>query len=401
MQPFMVRYVWLFILGCWVAPLQARVWTDRQGKKVEADYLGMEAGTVFLKLTENGQTIRIPAAQLSPTDVTFVKRLLAEGKSNQLLEGITKFNENPDAGLPPAPVQPVRAHRGGKTFDNVASEFYPKSQDFIKHTIKEIEDRRGAESSIQGAVNRLNIFRFLSDVAFDVELDEEYNAYAAAAADICRRLGHLDHNPENPGMEAEDYERARIGAGRSNLFAGGGAPSSVFGYMNDSDPGNIAQVGHRRWCLNPGMAFTGFGESGNYAAMYSFDNRRKEVPPYDFVCFPAVGYMPVEYFQPGYAFSISFNPEKWDSVADIAPEQVHVYKLKESGDPDPYARTKELPLDFFNASTAGYGIPNCLIFRAENIEVERGNRYWVEIQDLRSKGGKTRNFGYLVEFMRL
>lgn len=41
---------------------------------------------------------------------------------------------------------------------------------------------------------------------------------------------------------------------------------AVDGFMEDSDAGNIAMVGHRRWQLNPKMGKVGFGTAGRFVA---------------------------------------------------------------------------------------------------------------------------------------
>ncbi|MEM7015645.1 MAG: DUF1549 domain-containing protein [Verrucomicrobiota bacterium] len=50
-----------------------RTWTDVQGRKVEADYAGIESGKVILQLP-NGKKIPFPFNQLSAEDQEFVKK---------------------------------------------------------------------------------------------------------------------------------------------------------------------------------------------------------------------------------------------------------------------------------------------------------------------------------------
>ena len=83
--------------------------------------------------------------------------------------------------------------------------------------------------------------------------------------------------------------------------------------MDDSDQGNIDLVGHRRWRLNPKMARTGFGCGGRFGVMWSFDSDRKEVPDYAFVAFPPRGLTPVSVFKESMAWSVSLNPDKYQS----------------------------------------------------------------------------------------
>jgi len=59
----------------------ARQWTDLDGRKVEAEYVKVEAGQVHLKLV-SGKTIPFPYARLSPADQAFVKKLYGLSPAN-------------------------------------------------------------------------------------------------------------------------------------------------------------------------------------------------------------------------------------------------------------------------------------------------------------------------------
>jgi hypothetical protein len=52
-------------------------------------------------------------------------------------------------------------------------------------------------------------------------------------------------------MDDKRYQQGVEGAGHSNLAVSGAVVDSVDNYMDDSDPGNVGRLGHRRWCLNP------------------------------------------------------------------------------------------------------------------------------------------------------
>jgi hypothetical protein len=140
----------------------------------------------------------------------------------------------------------------------------------------------------------------------DLALVDTFNRHADAGSKLCERIGRLDHTPENPGLPEDEYAFAYTGTSRSNLFQGNGMPGSVPAYMDDSDARNIDRVGHRRWCLNPAMVKTGFGASGVFAAMWAHDASRKDVPDFDYVAYPAMGYMPDYYFGARHAWSRQF-----------------------------------------------------------------------------------------------
>lgn len=60
--------------GLSVASAESRKWTDLDGRSVQADYVKVEAGNVFLKLAD-GKILPFPFARLSPDDQAFVKKL--------------------------------------------------------------------------------------------------------------------------------------------------------------------------------------------------------------------------------------------------------------------------------------------------------------------------------------
>ncbi|MBN2583045.1 MAG: hypothetical protein JXL80_08250 [Planctomycetes bacterium] len=253
------------------------------------------------------------------------------------------------------------------------------------------------------ALGRLNAYRYLCDVPCDVALDARLCDSALAGARICERIGHLDHHPQNPGMPEDEYRRASSATASSNLHMGGGTKRSVDGYMDDSDPSNIAVVGHRRWCLNPRMALTGFGESGKFSDMMAHDCGRKDVPDYDFVSFPPRGYMPIEFFGRDYAWHVSVNPQHY-RTPDPKTVKIAIWPLRPGKNPtdaDPERRAKQpLMIDYQSVDLGGYGISNAIIFRPKLLALKEGDRYWVEITGLARSDGSEASIEYIVEFFR-
>jgi hypothetical protein len=180
----------------------------------------------------------------------------------------------------------------------------------------------------------------------------------------------------------EFYEKGKAGCGRSNLFTGANIVSSVDAYMNDSDKGNIDRLGHRRWVLNPRMQNTGFGAGpGKFSAMYSFDGKRKDVPDYDFVCFPPRGYYKATEFRESYAWHVSFNPKKYDVKPGEAKMAIYALdgQLARAGGP--------MELNFENVNTDGFGIPNAVIARPKAPGIKPGAMYEVVVSGLKGKKG--------------
>ncbi len=279
---------------------------------------------------------------------------------------------------------------------------FPRSLSSIQAQLREIL-KPGAVASAAGAtgdpklserlaaLRRLQAYRFLCMLSWkEMELDPTMNTLCEAAAQVCERLGRLDHTPPKPaGMDDETYRKGYRGASHSNLSMGSGMVGSVDSYMNDSDPSNIDRVGHRRWCLNPGMRKTGFGSSGRFSAMWSMDSSGGGAGDLAAIYYPPRGYTPVDFFGPRHAFSISI----------IKGGQAKKEGLKIQITPldDQYLPAgRPLELDYVNVTTGGAGVPHVLIFRPVGLVVEPGRRYWVEVS---YDKGKTTAHEYLVEFV--
>lgn len=247
------------------------------------------------------------------------------------------------------------------------------------------------------AVRLLMCYRFLCDVPYEgMALDAGYNTAAQAGAELCARLGRLDHTPANPGLPEAQYRLGYRGTSHSNLSAGSSMAGSVTSFMDDSDPGNIERVGHRRWLLNPRMLKTGLGAEGSFGAMWSMDTSRTNLPDYDFVAYPARGYMPRAYFSPRYAWSVSLNPAKY-ATPEKASVTVAVYPVDAT-----FARAeKPLALGFFNVAGAGFGEGPAIIFRPEGLSFAPRSRYRVVIAGVKKRADAAADLEYLVEFVDL
>jgi len=188
-------------------------------------------------------------------------------------------------------------------------KLYPKSLGEIKAMTQVLAGKKNG--SVQNEyMSRLRQYRYLCGVAFEtLSWDAKCVELAEHASSINAKLNQMTHAPARPpGMSDADYELGRKGAGESNLFTGlTQAGPCVDGWMDDSDEKNIDRVGHRRWCLNPTMGKTGFGATGNYAAMYAWDSSNKDIPNWDYVAYPARGYMPISFFGAKHAWSVSPN----------------------------------------------------------------------------------------------
>jgi uncharacterized protein YkwD len=275
-----------------------------------------------------------------------------------------------------------------------ADEIKKKLADITAVPPKEGKDMAGERAA---ALRRLNAFRYLAGVPHDVELDYDADTACQAGARLCAKLGRIEHQPSNPGLPEDEFKLAFKGTSRSNLAAGYPTLSkAVDTWMDDSDEGNVALVGHRRWCLNPAMQKTGFGRSDQYTAMYVFDQTRKEIPDYDFVAYPPPGPVPVEYFRSGMAWSVSVNPKKYNKPGDDV--KVRVYAADDKGD----RKGEPLKLKSTKVETNAFGIPNCIIIRPERVAAVPGRGYVVEIDGLtKGKDKAAAPLRYSVEFFSL
>ena len=145
------------------------------------------------------------------------------------------------------------------------------------------------------------------------------------------------------------------------------------------------------------MGKTGFGRSGVFSAMFSFDGSLKPVPDYDFIAYPPPGLMPIEYFGPRHAWNVSFHGQKYQ-LADKTAVRTRVCELdalfNKVGAP--------LKLDFENVDATPIGVANCVIFRPADLVLAPGRRYLVEIDGLSRKDNKTAAAPrFVVEFCTL
>lgn len=244
---------------------------------------------------------------------------------------------------------------------------------------------------------RLNAYRYLAGLNYDVQLKDELNLTCKYGAHLCNVLGRIEHTPAKPAkMDEATYKRGYEGTSNSNLFwtsGPDGLTGSVDGYMDDSDPSNVARVGHRRWCLNPAMRYTGFGVVQGTSAMWSMDGANGSSAG-AIVCFPAAGLYPLAYLTPNTAWCVSLDPARYQ----VKSAQVKVYALKSisqaSRFPADVAGLTEIKLRDIRVDTSGIGIPQCVIFRPE-IKTVRGNRYGVIISGIEGLPGD--KLAYTVE----
>ena len=245
-------------------------------------------------------------------------------------------------------------------------------------------------ATLQLGLDSLNEVRYIAGLNSNVTLDDEYNELCQAGTLLNAVNGELTHYPTQPNdMDDSLFDLGYEGASHSNIGEDFNLDRTlkhtmIHGWMADEDSGNIAQVGHRRWCLNPSMGKTGFGvvvgmdsrygAEAVFSSMYSMDSS------YDAsvstVVWPAQN-MPTDYFDGSYPWSISSD--------DAFSNDVKVVLTYMDGDADAsndqtWEFSSASADGYFNYDKIGYGQQHCLIFRPNGISTYYdGDQYMVQV----------------------
>lgn len=265
-------------------------------------------------------------------------------------------------------------------FNYNASEF----DAFPSYTQTPYEPGKLSDATLENALNALNTVRFIAGLD-EVSLSDNYNDLAQAGTLVNAVNDELTHSPSQPsGMSDELYEKCLEGTSSSNIGWGYGslAENIIYGWMSDADSSNISRVGHRRWCLNPSMKQTGFGNTGKYYAMYAFDGVWNETEYYG-VSWPAQ-IMPAELFGNNDPWSISMGYQ-------VDPSNVNVNLVRKS-DGKRWSFSQTAADGYFNVENNNYGKKGCIIFRPDNISYSAGDSFEVTIT------GLDETISYTVEF---
>lgn len=262
-----------------------------------------------------------------------------------------------------------------------------------------------------------NFIRFLAYLNDDVKLNNSWNEMAQHAAVIMLVNDDLDHEPERPAdMDQDFYELGAKGAETSNIHAGWGyrsidLPFTVRNYMSDSDPSNVARVGHRRWILNPAMTDVGFGyaQEGDmwYSAMKVFDDNTNTIwrysGDYAYIAWPSQAAFPLEFFADNDPWFVSLNHKEFDStktdqirvtLRNIKDGREWVFTQADLGGSTASSR-------YHNVDTQGFGAPFCIIFRPDGVEYRDGDTYSVTVENIYRLMGQKAGISYVTQFFEL
>lgn len=230
--------------------------------------------------------------------------------------------------------------------------------------------------ALSDALDLLNFYRWLAGLD-EVALDAALTDLAQYGATLTAVNGVVSHDPSAPAdMDAAFADKARYAAGTCNLAALNWFGEDVLregltSFVRDDGEENLAALGHRRWVLNPGMAYTGFGLANDdtgmsYVAMYAHD-LQGDPGAWEYVAWPAAGAFPAELMQAELAWSIVLNPE----IYDATDAWVRLTDLQSGA-------VYEFPGDggYFAVDDGGYGAGPCLIFRPEVGRDYEQNQIW-------------------------
>jgi putative cell wall-binding protein/uncharacterized protein YkwD len=210
----------------------------------------------------------------------------------------------------------------------------------------------------------INFARFLAGVPSDVTLDATLNETSQFGA-VLLAASTFSHSPPQPAdMPTAFYDRA-LAATQSSNIGYGYATSEDFqlSCLADSDAGNIARLGHRRWLLNPQMLKAGIGYAESRHDTYIFDRSRTAQVAYSAIAYPSAGPFPVDggFFSSTTPWSITLNPARYDW--DSAGHSVTLRRVADGKTWTFTASDANASGEFFSFDSGGYGVSNVFVFR--------------------------------------
>eukprot|EP01063_Lacrimia_lanifica_P019786 TRINITY_DN27200_c0_g1_i1.p1 TRINITY_DN27200_c0_g1~~TRINITY_DN27200_c0_g1_i1.p1 ORF type:complete len:548 (+),score=172.55 TRINITY_DN27200_c0_g1_i1:52-1695(+) len=205
---------------------------------------------------------------------------------------------------------------------------------------------------------------------------------AQAGAELLATTDTLAKSPEKPaawtreqynlGLQGTNGSLAMRIANRSVNPAALPLHTVVHAMMNDSGRAGAAVMAHRRWLLAPGLAQTGFGQSGTVSTVYSYAASQNYHCLAPFVALPPAGCFPVEWFDSRMYWSCQLNPMCYLLGSDIRVRVCPVVKG---------TRQENIVHSEVVVSEEEHGTGPCVVFQPEGIPAE-GGVYEVEISGI-------------------
>ena len=179
----------------------------------------------------------------------------------------------------------------------------------------------------EDALHITNTVRFASGLKA-MSLGDEQASYAQAATIVNKLNNSISHTPAAPaGLDQKAYQEGYHGAENSNLASNYDLLDAVLAYIKD-DIGSLnqAEVGHRRWMLDPSASQTGFGQTEEFSAMFVNNNNYQGQNADQVVAYPGETAIS-EFHSEASSLSIQFG-ENFDitnaevTVTDLATGEV-------------------------------------------------------------------------------
>lgn len=261
-------------------------------------------------------------------------------------------------------------------------------------TLKDSEKQR-----ILAIFNQIRVIHKLKPLEYSSSYDKEQAK--SALITVANML--LDHFPK-PAYSCYSQDGYN-GSSTSNLYIFAAtnssmAPDSKIGLSSWIIDKNVSDIGHRRNMLNPFLKYTSFGRvDGNPVTNPQFfvtgmslkvhnlpENQNLTDWNQDFVAYPFEDY-PSDFFDTSWYLSFSVVADKsniWNNgqnQIDFSPATVTI--TDQNGNS---LAITDLKYDYL-----GYGIPNCLYWKANGIN--RNVRYNVQINNVKVLGN-TKSYSY-------
>ena len=205
----------------------------------------------------------------------------------------------------------------------------------------------------EDALHIVNTARFASGIKNELTVGKKQAQFAQAASMVNRLNLQVDHFPGLPAGANSDlvkYDNATIGAANSNLSSGFNLLDSVLEYLKD-DLGdeNQAEVGHRRWVLNPQVSQVGLGQADEFNAMFVNNDNYAGENANTVYAYPGETAIS-EFYSEGSSLSLMFGEN-----FDLTNAQVEVKDL-ETGEVNKESHVDESFKGNVKAITFGYGM---------------------------------------------
>lgn len=214
---------------------------------------------------------------------------------------------------------------------------------------------------LQDGLNAINFARYLAGLPDDVVLDDRLNDLAQHGAVLLAASEFSHFSPRPIDMGRAFFRQGLRATSHSNIGSGyDDLESFNNSCMDDSDPSNIGVLGHRRWLLNPDLKRTGMGLADDSSDTYVFDTSRAEEVDYDAILWPCAGNFPAQMFASSTAWSVTVNPDEY--ALHEGSLSVTLRRLRDGRSWTFTRADHDWTGDFFEVSTVGCGVSNCIIF---------------------------------------